>query len=105
MRMHWVSCYLVNTISVGWRLPSQPGDPGASTAADGEHPPPESVVETLKLLKRLGYPESQESYKSNSLLSKINTALTKRVHLLELTKQQLLQPATKDSKLTEKKLV
>ena len=72
--------------------------------ADGGDAPPGSVTETLKLLKRLGYPESQEIYKSSALLTKVNAALTKRMGKLEAAKQSLSVPGVVESQLSKKKL-
>ena len=71
---------------------------------DGGDVPPGSVTETLKLLKRLGYPESQDVCKSSALLTKVNAALTKRMGKLEAAKQSLLVPGVMESQLSKKKL-
>lgn len=62
------------------------------------------MTETLKLLKRLGYPESQDVYKSSAMLTKVNTALTKRMGKLEAAKESLLVPGFVESQLSKKKL-
>jgi hypothetical protein len=60
------------------------------------------VTETVKLLKRLGYPDTQDVHKSSSLLSKINGAIMKRMTKLEETKRVLEQPSTAHSQLSQK---
>ena len=62
------------------------------------------MTETLKLLKRLGYPESQDVYKSSAMLTKVSTALTKRMGKLEAAKESLLVPGFVESQLSKKKL-
>ena len=51
----------------------------ATATADGGTPPSQNVAETVKLLKRLGYPDAQEVRTSSSLLTKINQSITKRL--------------------------
>eukprot|EP00435_Cladocopium_sp_Y103_P032189 s729_g8.t1 len=61
---------------------------GADMApAEEEEPLPPSAQETMKLLKRLGYPEVQDITKPSALLTKVNTALTKRMGKLEEVKK------------------
>ena len=71
---------------------------------DGNGPSalPSSVSETVKLLKRLGYPDSQEVHKSSSLLGKINGAIMKRMAKLEETKTSLELPGMVQSQLSKK---
>jgi len=66
---------------------------------------PSSVVETVKLLKRLGYPDSQEIHQSSALLNKVATAVTKRMGQLELIKVSLSKPDMAASQLTTKNLI
>ncbi|CAL1170886.1 unnamed protein product [Cladocopium goreaui] len=65
---------------------------------DGGLPP--SAQETMKLLKRLGYPEVQDTTKPSALLTKVSTALTKRMGKLEEVKK--LFAAGGDSALVRK---
>lgn len=65
---------------------------------------PAAVVETVKLLKRLGYPESQGVYKASSIIDKVTTALTKRMGKLDETKQLLQKPEVQGSQLATKTL-
>lgn len=65
---------------------------------------PESVQETLKLLKRLGFPESQDSTKASSLLTKVVTSLTKRMGKLQEVKDLLEKPEISESQLAKKSL-
>ena len=74
-------------------------DPGAGEE-DGGLPP--SAQETMKLLKRLGYPEVQDTTKPSALLSKVTTALTKRMGKLEEVKK--LFASGSDSALVNKNL-
>ena len=87
-------------------LPSRSGT--ASSAPDGAVPAgglPSSVVETVKLLKRLGYPDPQEIHQSSALLNKVATAVTKRMGQLELIKVSLSKPDMAASQLTTKNLI
>ena len=76
----------------------------ATATADGGTPPSQNVAETVKLLKRLGYPDAQEVRTSSSLLTKINQSITKRMGKLEETIQLLSNPGTSQSQLTKKNL-
>ena len=84
----------------------RPGNVTAAAKAGGLPSPvtpvPAAVAETVKLLKRLGYPESQCVYKASSLLDKVNTSLTKRMAKLDETKQLLMKPETQGSQLATK---
>ena len=65
---------------------------------------PDSVQETLKLLKRLGFPESQDPTKASSLLTKVVQSLTKRMGKLQEVKDQLMKPEISESQLAKKSL-
>ena len=85
--------------------PRAPADGGADVVPgdeDGGLPP--SAQETMKLLKRLGYPEVQDTTKPSpsALLTKVSTALTKRMGKLEEVKK--LFAAGGDSALVRKNL-
>ena len=84
-----------------------PGNLAAAASAatgDGGTPPSQNVAETVKLLKRLGYPDTQEVRTSSSLLTKVNQSITKRMGKLEETIQLLSNPGTSESQLTKKNL-
>ena len=87
------------SVKLAGRDSASPSDP---PPADPTMPP--SVQETMKLLKRLGYPEVQGSSKASSILGKVVTALTKRMSKLEETKT-LFQSTGKTTALQDKKLV
>lgn len=110
-RIHFViKCfpYRVPTpCELGILGPCWPGNLAAAAVAaapDGSTPPSQSVAETVKLLKRLGYPDTQEVRTSSSLLTKINQSITKRMGKLEETSQLLSKPGTAESQLTKKNL-
>lgn len=62
---------------------------------------PTSVQETMKLLKRLGFPEIQDSQKIESTITKVVGALIKRMGKIEAMKKSL-QEGDQSSALTTK---
>lgn len=76
---------------------------GANTDGKGDPLPP-SVTETMKVLKRLGYPDAQDVHKSSSLISKVNSAVVKRMGQLDQLKQAMQKPEMANSGLTQKTL-
>ena len=99
---------LVRSWSLGITHATDPRAPAVGGAdvvpgdEDGGLPP--SAQETMKLLKRLGYPEVQDTTKPSpsALLTKVSTALTKRMGKLEEVKK--LFAAGGDSALVRKNL-
>lgn len=92
-------------MSLGSTYATGPGAPavgGADVVPGDEDGLPPSAQETMKLLKRLGYPDVQDTTTPSALLSKVNTALTKRMGKLEEVKK--LFAVGGDSALAQKNL-
>lgn len=58
---------------------------------------PPSMQETLKTLKRLGYPDREKVAKASTLIPKVIQALTKRLGKLEECKTDMQQSSSKST--------
>ena len=76
---------------------------GSHTASsDGKDPEsnqglPPSMQETLKTLKRLGYPDTEKAAKASVLIPKVLQALTKRLGKLEECKTEMQKSPTQST--------